>query len=63
MVSEILVWALVLKNDPHRVVDIYNTELVCRQDLREVRKMEPHQQWVCMVRRSMERPTDEGRAR
>ena len=58
MVTEILVWALVATSNHNALVDIYQTELVCRRDLREVRKMRPDNQWACVVRKSMERPKE-----
>jgi hypothetical protein len=58
MVTEVLVWALILANEPKRpVVEIYTTELLCRQDARELRKIFPDHPITCVPRRSMERPS------
>jgi len=63
MVTEVLVWALILANEPKRpTVEIYTTELVCRQDAKELRKALPGHPVTCVPRRSMERPVSPGRA-
>lgn len=38
MVTEVLVWAMILTNHQNRIIEIYNTELVCHQDMREARR-------------------------
>lgn len=58
MVTELLVWALVATSNRDAIVEIYNTELVCRRDLREVRRMQPEEKWACVVRKSMGRPKE-----
>lgn len=58
MVTEILVWAL-LVTDGHKrpmAVEVYNSELLCRQDMREVRQAVPDAVLACAPRRSMARP-------
>jgi hypothetical protein len=62
MVTEIIIWALILTEQPKRVVEIYNNELLCRQDARELRKALPDHPVKCVPRRSMERPEQPGRA-
>jgi hypothetical protein len=60
VVTEVLVWALIVTSHHNSVVDIYSTELVCREDLREARKTVEARtagaELACVVRRSMERP-------
>jgi hypothetical protein len=56
MVTEILVWALVLSKQPNKLVEIYSTETACRQDAREARKTVPEILVTCIPHRSTERP-------
>jgi hypothetical protein len=56
MVTELLVWALVLKENPSKVVDIYSVERICLRDAREAYKVMPDHPVVCVPRRSMQRP-------
>jgi hypothetical protein len=56
MVTEILVWALVLREQPKQVVQIYATEIACRNDAREATRLAPEIPLICVPRHSMERP-------
>jgi hypothetical protein len=56
MVTEVLVWAMILTNHQNRIIEIYNTELVCRQDMREARRAVPEAELKCVPRHSIERP-------
>jgi hypothetical protein len=56
MITEVLIWAMILTNRENQVVEIYNTELVCRQEMREALKSVPEAELKCVPRRSMERP-------
>ena len=57
MVTEVLVWALMLTNKKPEVIEVYNTELDCRQDMREARKAVPEAKLKCVPHWSTERPT------
>jgi hypothetical protein len=37
-------------------MEVYNNELLCRQEMREVRKAVPEAELKCVPRYSMERP-------
>ena len=56
MVTEVLVWALVLRQQPREVIEIYTTEQMCRRDAREARRTVPDVEVECIQRYSMERP-------
>ena len=57
--TEVLVWAVVLLNrGKPEVVEVYNTELVCRQEMREARKVYPQAELRCVPKWSAERPTE-----
>ena len=56
MVTEVLVWALIVANRNNAVVEIYNNELLCRQDMREARKAVPEAELRCVPRYSLDHP-------
>jgi hypothetical protein len=60
MVTEVLIWALILTERPKVAVEIYNNELLCRQDAKEVRKALPDHPVTCVPRRSTGRPQGGG---
>jgi hypothetical protein len=45
-----------------QVVEVYSNELLCRQNMREVRRAVPEAKLKCVPRHSMQRPGYEGRA-
>jgi hypothetical protein len=56
MVTEVLVWALVLSKQPRQVVEIYTTEIACRQEATEAGRLAPEVPVKCIQRYSMKRP-------
>jgi hypothetical protein len=56
MVTEVLVWAMIVTNRGNRIIEIYNTELLCRQEMREARKAVPQAELKCVPRYSLDRP-------
>jgi hypothetical protein len=38
MVTEVLVWAMIVTSHGNRVVEIYDKEVLCRQEMREARR-------------------------
>ena len=56
MVTEVMVWALVVLNQGAQVVEVYDKELLCRQDMREARKAEPEAELKCVPRYSLDHP-------
>ncbi len=56
MVTEVLVWALIVTNRNNTVIEIYNTELVCRQEARELQRAVPEAELTCVPYHSMVRP-------
>jgi hypothetical protein len=63
MVTEVLVWAMIMTNNHNAVVEVYNNEKQCRQDAREVMRALPEAKVACVVhRRSLQRPDHGGSA-
>jgi hypothetical protein len=62
MVTEVLVWAMIMTNNHNAVVEVYNNEKQCRQDAREVMRALPEAKLKCVPRHSMQRPGGDGRA-
>lgn len=56
MVTEVLVWALIVTNGDNDVVEIYTNELLCTQEMREARKAVPEAKLKCVPRYSLDRP-------
>jgi hypothetical protein len=67
MVTEVLVWAMIVTNPEagrgsNVVVEVYNNELLCRQDMREAARAVPEAKLKCVPKYSMQRPAYGGRA-
>jgi hypothetical protein len=56
MVTEVLVWALIVTNNGPETVNVYDKELICRQDMREAHRALPEAKLKCVPRHSMQRP-------
>jgi hypothetical protein len=56
VVTEVMIWALILTNRKNDVVEIYHSELLCRQEMLEVRKAVPQAKFKCVPRHSLNRP-------
>jgi hypothetical protein len=56
MVTEVLVWAMIMTNNHNRIVEVYNNELLCRQDAREVRRALPEAEVKCVPRYAPNHP-------
>jgi Mg-chelatase subunit ChlI len=58
MLTEVLVWALILRQKPKEVIEIYATEQMCRRDAMEARRTVPEVEVECVQRYSMEHPRE-----
>ena len=60
VIAEAMLLAIVVTNGHNRVIGVYDSELLCRQDMREVRKLAPEVELKCVRRRTMRRPEGAG---
>jgi hypothetical protein len=62
MVTEIAIWAMILANGDKHTLAVYDNELLCRQEMREVRRAAPDVEVRCVPKHSTARPEGDGRA-
>jgi hypothetical protein len=63
MVTEVLVWAIILTNRNNAAVEVYDNELLCRQEMRELELAVPQARLKCVPRYSTRRPGNNEGAR
>jgi hypothetical protein len=63
MVTEVLVWAMILASGDKHTLAVYDNELLCRQEMQEVRRAAPDVEVRCIPKWSTARPEGDGRSR